>query len=100
MLHATDFVAQKARCLIAKTNSVTNVSPDCEPCIHGDGTLIAATLLTKESAMSRVSGAVNGSSFERPIIIVLINVSSCTGTSLTIFSNKLIKKQFDSKGWS
>ena len=50
--------------------------PDCKPCIQADGTLTAATLLTKESAISRVSGAVNGSSLERPIMMVLINVSS------------------------
>jgi len=67
--------------------------PNWELCIHGEGVLIAATLRTKESAISSVSGAVSGSSLDRPIMIVLISVSSCTGTSLTILSNKLIKKQ-------
>ena len=65
--------------------------PDCDPCIQEDGSLIAATLLTNESAISRVSVGVSGSSLERPMIMVLINVSSCTGTSLTILSNKLKK---------
>ena len=73
-------------------------SPDWELWIHGEGVLIAATLRTKESAISRVSGAVNGSSLDRPIMIVLISVSSCTGTSLTILNNKLINKQ-NSKVW-
>lgn len=67
--------------------------PVGEPCIHADGTLIAATLLTKESAISSVSGAVSGSSLERPMIMVLISVSSWRGTSLTILSNKLMEKQ-------
>ena len=78
--------------------SLNTPSPDWELCIHGEGVLIAATLRTKESAISSVSGAVNGSSLDRPIMIVLISVSSCTGTSLTILSNKLINKQ-NNKVW-
>ena len=67
--------------------------PDCEPCIHADGTFTAATLLTSESAISRVSGAVRGSSLDRPIMMVLIKVSSWRGTSVTKLSNKLMDKE-------
>ena len=67
--------------------------PDSEPCIHADGTFIAATLLTSESAISRVSGAVRGSSLDRPIMMVLIKVSSWRGTSVTKLSNKLMDEE-------
>ena len=50
--------------------------PGCDVCIQAVGTLIAATLLTRESAISSASGGVRGSSLEIPIIMVLMSVSS------------------------
>lgn len=53
---------------------------------------MAAALRTILSAISSASGAFNGNSLASPIIIILIKVSSCTGTSLDRVKNKLRKQ--------